>query len=587
MKKNLALLLVVVLALTAVLGVAPIASAEEEAATKSQDIAYFNVSLKMGATILFAVPADGYTVNSDGTVDGLELLIFEGSRPSLFTYTQATSILEASGKTTINGKTYVVFSFSELSASQMTDTICARAVYTDSKGFRSYGEVYDYSVVEFANWYLNRTDPVQHAELVETMLVYGDAAAAYKPSANAASYKASDAKSLVTISVKRVLDGVDLDGTATVTQLATKGSTVTLTAPFVDGAVFESWSGADVTGGKITVSGDVELVANYSSRQFYFWDYEGETVGAKKNNATKDTANAHNFIKPDGSAYVPVCGGKANNYAVGSTSTVQRVPHEYCSFEMVEIDGNKCLRMGHTGAGELKLTQNGVTMGKTGIGNTVGFTFQADFKASADGTVPPSQFKIDRYESTSAPTIFGFDAESNVYVGDPTKGTRIGKLSADKFSTVTVVYNADTGMIDGYIDGVYGGSYTITDNDATRKALLAAINTDTHTRFQFTIYGGYLGGNWTTKGIPQEIIDSGALVFEETTEFEKLDGNSQIYVKSGDTYKWSKNAPKAGTQMYKVTSIDYEKYEAYFTQHESFYMDNASLTAGVHAPAAK
>ena len=242
---------------------------------------------------------------------------------------------------------------------------------------------------------------------------------------------------------------------------------------------------------------------------------------------------------------------------------------------------------GHTGAGELKLTQNGITMAKTGIGNTVGFTFQADFKASADGTVPPTQFKIDRYESTSAPTIFGFDAEGNVYVGDATKGTRVGKISGDKFTPVTVVYNADTGMIDGYVDGVYGGSYTITDNADTRKALLKAIDTDTHGRFQLTIYGGYLGSNWNNAGVSQEIIDSGALVFEETTEFTKLDGNSQIYVKSGDTYKWSKNEPKAGTQMYKVTSIDYEKYEAYFTQHESFYMDNASLTAGVHAPAAK
>ena len=595
MRKYLALLLIMALSLTALLGLAPMASAEEEAVTPSQDIAYFNVSLKMGATILYAVPADGYTVNPDGTVDGLQLLVFDGTKPALFSYTQATSVVEASGKTTINGKTYIVFSYSELSASQMTDTIYARVVYTKADGFRSYGEVYDYSIAEFANWYLNR-ETSQHVELVETMLVYGDAAAAYKPSANAASYKASDAKDLATISVQRVLDGVAIDSTPVVTQLAAKGSTVTLNQPFLDGAVFESWSGAEVTDGKITVSDNVELVANYSSKQFYSWDFEGETVGAYKNNDStylKNGVTTHAFLKPDGTAYTPVSTVK-DVFATGSSSSNQRVPHEYSSFEIVEIDGNKCLRYGHSGAGETKLTQNGVTFKGTGVGNTVGFTIQMDLMTSPDGTVPATQFRIDRYgASTSGPIIFSFDSSANVYVGNyDATGTQIGQLSADRFSTVTVTYNADTGMIDGYVDGVYGGSARLNLTEAALATFLKEIDNDTHTRFQLSMYGGYLGGHWSNKVLPQELIDSGAFTFTETDTYvtknlgtaSKPDNKSQTYVKSGDSYKYITKASTA--QMYTV-EIDYAKLEEYFRAHESFYMDNVSLTAGVHAPTAK
>ena len=108
MKKNLAFLLAMVFALTAVLGVAPMASAEEEAVAPSTEIAYFNVSLRVGATLLFAVSSDGYTVNPDGTVDNLKLLAVKDSATS-GTAAVSDGELLASGDVTIdaNGLTKV------------------------------------------------------------------------------------------------------------------------------------------------------------------------------------------------------------------------------------------------------------------------------------------------------------------------------------------------------------------------------------------------------------------------------------------------------------------------------------------------
>ena len=80
MKKNLALLLAVVLVMTSMFALGTVAGAETKSTAPSQEIAYFNVSIKTNVSLLFAVPADGYTVNADGTVDGLNLLVWQNGK---------------------------------------------------------------------------------------------------------------------------------------------------------------------------------------------------------------------------------------------------------------------------------------------------------------------------------------------------------------------------------------------------------------------------------------------------------------------------------------------------------------------------
>ena len=170
MKKYLALLLVMALSLTAILGLAPIASAEGEVVTPSQDIAYFNVSIKVGARLLYAVPADGYTVNQDGTVDGLQLLVWEDDEA-------AAVALEAQGMQVIGDNSYVIFSYNEIAASEMSKVVYAKVAYTVD-GETAYGETYDYSVAEFAYDYFNK-EGAAHVDLVEALITYGYYAAIY------------------------------------------------------------------------------------------------------------------------------------------------------------------------------------------------------------------------------------------------------------------------------------------------------------------------------------------------------------------------------------------------------------------------
>ena len=138
MKKKLALLLVVAMALTAVLGIAPMASAEEEivAPTTAPEIEYFNISLRVGATLLFAVPVDGFTVNGDGTVDNLKLLLTKDSDAKGIGGVADGLLLEASGKTEIGEKTYVVFEYSGLAANEMADIVYARSVLVTEGGMQ-------------------------------------------------------------------------------------------------------------------------------------------------------------------------------------------------------------------------------------------------------------------------------------------------------------------------------------------------------------------------------------------------------------------------------------------------------------------
>ena len=69
--KKIALLLALVLCFSCLAGVAAFADTAEKTALKAPDIAYANVSITTNVALLFAVPMDGFTVNADGTADGL------------------------------------------------------------------------------------------------------------------------------------------------------------------------------------------------------------------------------------------------------------------------------------------------------------------------------------------------------------------------------------------------------------------------------------------------------------------------------------------------------------------------------------
>ena len=286
MKKNLALLLAAILLLTSMLGLTSAAETEAQAAqAPSQEIAFFNVSVKVGVRLLFAVPADGYDVSPvDGSVENLELLVWEegasdGSYNRLDAQNHGT-ILKSQGTQKIGDKRYIVFSYNELSASEMSKVVYARVLTTDSTGLRSYGDVYDYSVAEFANGYLNKESSA-YKGLVESMMDYGHFAAEYK---GISSYTAEQAKALGKVSVTVNIDGNN--AFTQTTQLAKVGEEVTLTVPHVAGATFLGWD-ESVVDGKVTMDADgVSVVASFRSMTYY--DADADFYGEGMNLNTLD-----------------------------------------------------------------------------------------------------------------------------------------------------------------------------------------------------------------------------------------------------------------------------------------------------------
>ena len=338
-----------VLALTAVIGIMPVASAEEEAVAPSTEIAYFNLSLRVGATLLFAVPSEGYTVNPDGTVDNLKLHVSKDNSYKGIGGVTEGEIIEASGKYMIGDTEYVVFEYVGLAANEMSDIVYARTLFVDENGFYNYGEAQSYSVTEFLQKY--ETEDARINKLIGSMLSYGDAALDYEAKDGIkANYLPSESNSaLYTIKVKRVVDGVAIDDGYEINQFAKAGE-ITLSIPPVYGASATSFEGAEVVDGKVTVSSDLEITINYTS---------DEAVAYYSINQYETAIDAYKGI--DGTS-----GTMAGSFITGTNfGAANAHAYSYCNFSIVEDGGVKVLKFAHNGAGQhnfglSKVGENGV-----------------------------------------------------------------------------------------------------------------------------------------------------------------------------------------------------------------------------------
>ena len=507
MKKKLALLLVVALSLTAVLGLAPMASAEEEvvAPTTAPEIEYFNISLRVGATLLFAVPADGFTVKGDGTVDNLKLLLTKDSDSKGIGGVGDGLILDASGKTEIGEKTYVVFAYSGLAANEMSDIVYARTVLVDADGFYKYGEAKGYSITEFVNKY-ETTDEGTNA-LIASLLAYGDAAIAYKANEGCkANFLPSESKSadLYTISVKRVLNGTPIDEKFELNQFAKAGE-VALSVPHVYGATATSFEGAEVVDGKITVSGNLEITINYTTTaatEHYVLDMSTATVGTHTGIAGSEGTIPGNYI-------LGTVWGKDGAH-----------DYNYADFSVVEEGGVKCFKYAHNGAGQQSYNKSFIG---TGIGDSNDFSFQFSIKAAADGSFPHTDINIYRLAwnnstgkaaNASPASLLSLEPNGDIVLKD-FYGNHVvlGKGDATKFQTVTVVCDVSESKYIGYIDGVKCGETKMAINPA---ALYNSLATNKNTSLYLCMYGGYQAEDWKALGFPAELVGEGkAFQFSE------------------------------------------------------------------------
>ena len=604
MKRILALLLAVALVFTAMIGLGSVSIAEGES-EMSQEIKYFNVSLKTNVELLFAVPAANYQTetDADGNVSvPLQLLVWKEASASGH-YNKADSnvtVLEAEGQLTVNGEKCYIFTYDGLTAKEMSKVVYARALYTNEKGFRTYGDVYDYSIAEFVNGYLNRSDEESaYKDLVEAMMDYGHFAAVYD--GKTSSYTAAEAKSLVKVDVTAMLGNTKLY--TQTTQLALPNSTVTLTAPHVDGATFVSW-GEGVTEGAVEVGTEkVDVVANYELRNFYSQNYEdavtGSVIGVYHDysnvvidEATGKTVNGlpsssysnqmvayiPSYVDADGETVAATTKARTNFFGSWNISnnfcvTTKGSPAYMYMRALIEEskDGNKYLKFSHNGAGQTTWGSfvSSTAKNDTGVGDTVGFSLSVDLMSGKDNKFPTTYFRIDRQgNATSAtgggsPNIFVLNANGSVTLG----GTAVqygdlntnviiaaGEASNTEFQKVTVVVDFANMIMKGYLNDKLV-AVSSTDTSLNPAGYLVQMDKNANTRFQVAVYGGYRGEVFTTavkaaaqeatvmlNGVETNVWDSEAEDWNYPALAKYVDENfyfsmDNLAITMGDVYK--------------------------------------------------
>jgi len=352
MKKNLALLLCLALCLSSLIGLTAYAEETETTLPAAPEIALVNVSIRSNVAMLFAVPVGDFTVNNDGTVDGLNLLVWKGeSEYGRYGRGSADATLKAQGKLVHGGETYVVFVYTGLGAKEMTDTVYARTVVSDGKGNIAYGEAIDYSITEWAKNY--ETTSEKNRALAENLLAYGSAMQVYRDDYKPNGYYAEQAKDLVTVTVNSKVAGETVQ--SQVTQLAVAGSTVTLAAPIVDGYSVSEWSvsdaDAETEGVQVKVDADMVIDATFTATEkaasSSIWSdgLEGATTGQFKDNTT--SAKGYNML--DSLGIRVNTGAKA--YSEGDYAAV--------SYDVIEEGENKYLSLTSTAGGALYANNGG------------------------------------------------------------------------------------------------------------------------------------------------------------------------------------------------------------------------------------
>ncbi len=465
MKKTTALILVLSLCLSAMLGLTAIAEAEETATVlEAPEIALANVSVTTNVALLFAVPADGLTVNKDGTVDGLNLLVWEGvSESGKYGRGSADATLAAQGRLIVGENEYVVFVYDGLDAKQMTDTVYARTVVSDGKGNLGYSKVIDYSITEWARSY-NSTNAANNA-LAANLIEYGAAMQEYRSDYKPNGYYANQAKSLVTVTVNSKIAGSDEVVQKQVTQLAVAGSTVTLAAPVIDGYAVSEWSVADTNaeldGVQTVVNSDVEFTATFSPvvlsyESMWSADFDSIATGYVSSSA----GAGYNMVNSNSSIRI---NSGAVAYSDDNNAYVSYVPK-------TEEGGNKYLCLTSTAGGAIYVNDGAQSSIKTSnydtkatggyltvtfslmrneagsIINSLGLRVRANgtgvnenmrvFNTSADGTVNISIFK---------------NGSVNEVVN-----TKVGEVAESGWSHFAFVVDLDNLLIHGYMKDASG-----------------------------------------------------------------------------------------------------------------------------------
>lgn len=242
MKRNLALVLVLVMLIGSLFSVIPMAEATEETPAPEvvykPEIAYANLSYSDKIYMEFAVPAP--TALEEGAE--VKLIVWGSREESLsFSYNDIIKhVVDAEAETVKIGESdYLVFKYDKLGAVDMTKVICARPAIVKGDKASFYGKLVEYSILEYVASAKGDIDGIagiedqEHLGVLGDLLDFGALAQKYllqkKPE-----FYAND--ELHEIYVNPVVNGVAKDKVFAGFFKYSEDGVVTLQLPFFDGA---------------------------------------------------------------------------------------------------------------------------------------------------------------------------------------------------------------------------------------------------------------------------------------------------------------------------------------------------------------
>ena len=309
MKKNLALILALVMILGSLFSVVPMAEGDSAVDNSKYvpEIEYANVNYTNKISMMFAVPAPAAL--NDG--EEVKLIVWDSRSESIaFSYNDyVKDVIDAEENlVTIGEQSYLVFKYDGLDATEMTKEICARPVLIKDGVASSYGKVVEYSVVEYvatAKGEIDGIDGIDNADVVELlddMLKFGGLAQTY--SGNEYSFLAND--ELKSIYVTSVVNGINKGRTFGGFFKYLEGERITFLAPFLDGTTIDKVT--DLEGNEIvdlvdyvegiqmdSVDENLEFVVYYKNAVARRFDADMIGAGVEVNNQSNDVIFADGF----------------------------------------------------------------------------------------------------------------------------------------------------------------------------------------------------------------------------------------------------------------------------------------------------
>ena len=241
MKRNLALVLVLVMLIGSLFSVIPMAEATEETPAPEvvykPEIAYANLSYSDKIYMEFAVPAP--TALEEGA--SVKLIVWDSREESLsFSYNDIIKhVVDAEAETVKIGESdYLVFKYDKLGAVDMTQVICARPAIVKGDKASFYGKLVEYSILEYVASAKGEIEGIagiedqEHLGVLGDLLDFGALAQQYLLQKEPEFYANDE---LHKIYVNPVVNGIAKDKVFAGFFKYSEDGTITLQLPFFDG----------------------------------------------------------------------------------------------------------------------------------------------------------------------------------------------------------------------------------------------------------------------------------------------------------------------------------------------------------------